>query len=168
MAPHFDPYRRQWLQNLIQIGVNGSTFRSKSASTAPEFDPYWRQWLQNLIQIGVNGSRFFSHWPMWSHWRRFGSNSGAIDADLDENVEPLTPIRIKFWSHWRRYGSKCGAIDTISSRFSTEILTWGAFLGGLNNSNEFFEGITVLRGSKGFTYEFFVWSDRVPLMTDYN
>ena len=25
MAPHFDPYRRQWLQNLIQIGVNGST-----------------------------------------------------------------------------------------------------------------------------------------------
>ena len=26
MAPHFDPYRRQWLQNLIQIGVNGSTF----------------------------------------------------------------------------------------------------------------------------------------------
>ena len=38
---------------------------------------------------------------MWSHWRRFGSNSGAIDADLDQNVEPLTPIRITFWSHWR-------------------------------------------------------------------
>ena len=26
MAPHFDPHWRQWLQNLIQIGVNGSTF----------------------------------------------------------------------------------------------------------------------------------------------
>ena len=26
MAPHFDPYRRQWLQNLIQIGINRSTF----------------------------------------------------------------------------------------------------------------------------------------------
>ena len=50
MAPHFDPYRRQWLQNLIQIGVNGSTFQSKSASMAPEFHPHWRQWLQILIR----------------------------------------------------------------------------------------------------------------------
>ena len=45
MAPHFDPYRRQWLQNLIQIGVNGSTFLSKLESMAPEFDPNRRQWL---------------------------------------------------------------------------------------------------------------------------
>ena len=45
MAPHFDPYRRQWLQNLILIGVNGSTFSSKSASMAPKFDPNLRQWL---------------------------------------------------------------------------------------------------------------------------
>ena len=45
MAPHFDPYWRQWLQNLILIGVNGSTFSSKSVSMAPEFNPYRRQWL---------------------------------------------------------------------------------------------------------------------------
>ena len=50
MAPHFDPYRCQWLQNLIQVGVNGSTFLSRSASMAPEFHPHWRQWLQILIQ----------------------------------------------------------------------------------------------------------------------
>ena len=50
MAPHFDPYRRQWLQNLIQIGVNGSTFRSKLASMAPEFHQHRCQWLQILIQ----------------------------------------------------------------------------------------------------------------------
>ena len=56
MAPHFDPYRRQWLQNLVLIGVNGSTFSSKSASMAPEFDPNRCQWLQNFIHIGVNGS----------------------------------------------------------------------------------------------------------------
>ena len=45
MAPELDPNRRQWLQNVIQIGVNGSTFSSKSASMAPEFDPNRRQWL---------------------------------------------------------------------------------------------------------------------------
>ena len=37
MAPHFDPYRRQWLQNLVLIGVNGSTFSSKSASMATQW-----------------------------------------------------------------------------------------------------------------------------------
>ena len=25
--------------------------------------------------------------------------TGAVDANRDENLEPLTPIRIKFWSH---------------------------------------------------------------------
>ena len=49
MAPHFDPYRRQWLQNLIQIGVNGSTFQSKLASMAPECNPHPCQWLQLKI-----------------------------------------------------------------------------------------------------------------------
>ena len=121
MAPHFDPYRRQWLQNLILIGVNGSTFSSKSASMAPEFYPNRRQWL-HIGQWEKNLEPLTPIWiKFWSHWRQYGSNSGAVDADLDRNVEPLTPIWIKFWSHWRRYGSKCGAIDAISSRFSTEI-----------------------------------------------
>ena len=56
-APHFDPYRHQWLQNLIQIGVNGSTFSSILASMAPEFDPNQRQRLHIFIQIRVNGPR---------------------------------------------------------------------------------------------------------------
>ena len=29
--------------------------------------------------------------------------------------------------------------------------------------SEFFDGITVLRGSKGFIYNFFLFGDRVPL-----
>lgn len=62
---------------------------------------------------------------------------GAIDKDVDEILEPLTPIRIEMWNHWRRFGSnsgaidniwiKCGAIDTISFLFSMEIKTWGPF-----------------------------------------
>ena len=27
------------------------------------------------------------------------TKSGAMDADWDQNVEPLMPIWIKFWSH---------------------------------------------------------------------
>ena len=82
---------RQWLQNVILIGVNGSTFWSKSASMAPEFDPYWRQWLHN----GKWESNLEPLKPIWikfrSHWLQFGSKCGAIDTDLDQNLEPLTP-----------------------------------------------------------------------------
>ena len=53
---------------------------------------------------------------------------------MDENVEPLTPSCLG-----------------LARKFQL----W-AFLGGLKDSNEFFEGITVFRGSKGFTYEFFI------------
>ena len=62
-------------------------------SMAPHFDPYRRrrQWLQNLIQIGVNGSTF-------------GSNSGAIDADMDQNVEPLTPSRLSLARKFKLVG----------------------------------------------------------------
>ena len=51
---------------------------------------------------------------------------------MDQNVEPLTPSRLG-----------------LARKFQLG----GAFLGGLENSNEFLEGITVLRGSKGFIYE---------------
>ena len=57
---------------------------------APEFDPNRPQWLHISIQIDVNG---------------------AIDADMDEILEPLTSIWIEMWSHWRRFGSNSGAID---------------------------------------------------------
>ena len=100
MAPHFHPYRRQWLQNLILIGVNGSTFSSKSASMAPEFDPNRRQWLHNS-QWERNLEPLTPIWiKFWSHWRGFGWKCGVIDANLDQIVEPLTPIWIKMWSHW--------------------------------------------------------------------
>ena len=66
---------------------------------APEFDPNRRQWLHIFIQIRVNGSRILSksasmapHWPM-------GEESKAIGADLDQILEPLTPIWIEMWSH---------------------------------------------------------------------
>ena len=39
MAPHYHPRMRQWLQNFIPIGVNGSRFSSLSASMAPDSDP---------------------------------------------------------------------------------------------------------------------------------
>lgn len=46
--------------------------------------------------------------PIWikmgSHLRPFGSNSGAIDADMDQNVEPLTTFHLslaqKFILSW--------------------------------------------------------------------
>ena len=49
MAPHYYPRMRQWLQNSIQIGVNGSRISSLSASTAPECYPCRRQWLQIAV-----------------------------------------------------------------------------------------------------------------------
>ena len=61
---------------------------------------------------------------------------------MDQNVEPLTPSRLG-----------------LARKFQLG----GAFLGGLENSNEFLEGITVLRGSKGFIHRFFSFGDRVPL-----
>ena len=54
---------------------------------------------------------------------------------MDQNVEPLTPSRLG-----------------LARKFQLG----GAFLGGLENSNEFLEGIRILWESKGFIYEFFV------------
>ena len=94
MAPEFHPNRRQRLQNLIHIGVNGSRIWSKSASMALDSSPIGYcgaidadldQILEPLTPIRMK---------MWSHWRRLEPNSGAIDADMDQNVEPLTPSRL--------------------------------------------------------------------------
>ena len=60
MAPHYYPRMRQWLQNSIQIGVNGSRIPSKSASTAPEFYPYRRQWLQIAVPEYVKALDYYT------------------------------------------------------------------------------------------------------------
>ena len=39
MAPHYHPQMRQWLQNFLTIGVNGSRFSSLSASMTPDSYP---------------------------------------------------------------------------------------------------------------------------------
>ena len=98
---------------LRQDGVNGSTFLSilasmvndariwsKLASMALHLDPYRHQWFQNgLLERNLdpwtpNSIKFCSH------WRKFGSKCGAIDADLDHILEPLMTIWIKMMSHW--------------------------------------------------------------------
>ena len=80
MAPHFYPYWRQW-------------------SMTQEFGPNWRQWLYILIHISINGSRMAYWRGIQIHGRRIRSNSVAIDANLGQNVEPLTLIWIIFQSH---------------------------------------------------------------------
>ena len=83
MAPHFDPYRRQWLHIFIQIRVNGSRIWSKSASMALDSSPigYCGAIDANLDQILEPLTLIWI--KMWSNWHQFGSNSGAIDADMD-------------------------------------------------------------------------------------
>ena len=90
MAPYYHPRMRQWLQNFIPIGVNSSRISSLSASMAPDFHPYRRQWLQIAIPGYSKGSRedLANLQP-----------TGAVDANKDENLEPLTPIGMKLWSH---------------------------------------------------------------------
>ena len=81
---------RQWLHIIIRECVIGSRISSLSASMAPDFHPYRRQWLQIAIPGYGKGSR------------EDPANllpTGAIDANRDENLEPLTPIGMKFWSH---------------------------------------------------------------------
>ena len=73
MAPHFDPYRRQWLHNLIQIGVNGSRISSTSASMGPNSQPRISQRL--LVSL------------LYHH---------KIFNSLHSSVEPMW---MKFWSH---------------------------------------------------------------------
>ena len=90
MAPEFHPYRRQWLQNFIPIGVNGSKISSLWASMTPDFHPDWRQWIQIDITRYGKGSR------------EDPANllpTGAVDTNWDEDLDPLTPIGMKFWSH---------------------------------------------------------------------
>ena len=61
---------------MIEIGVNGPSFTFENKSKAPgklSFPPYGLYFIIFL--------------------------TGAIDADVDEILEPLTPIWIKFWSH---------------------------------------------------------------------
>ena len=85
IASGFDPNWCQWLHILIQIRVNGSRIWSKSASMALDSSPIghcgaidadFYQILEQLTRIWIK---------MWSQWRRLGSNSGAIYADMDQN-----------------------------------------------------------------------------------
>ena len=98
---------------LRQNGVNGSTFLSilasmvndsriwsKLASMALHLDPYRHQWFQNgLLERNLDPWTLISI-KFCSHWRKFGSKCGAIDADLDHILEPLITIWIKMMSHW--------------------------------------------------------------------
>ena len=79
MAPHYHPQMRQWLQNFILL-----------ASMAPDCHPYRHQWLQIALPGYRKGSREDTANLL---------PTGAIDANRDENLEPLTPIGMKFWSH---------------------------------------------------------------------
>ena len=83
---------RQWLYIIIHECVNGSRIPSLSASTAPEFYPYRRQWLQIAVPKYVKALVYYTRICLVQQ-------SGAIDADRDNILEPLTPIGIKFWSH---------------------------------------------------------------------
>ena len=49
MAPHYYSRMRQWLQNFIPIGVNGSRILSLSASMAPDCCTRIRQGLQGRL-----------------------------------------------------------------------------------------------------------------------
>ena len=79
----------QWLHIIIHECVSGSRISSLSASMAPDFHPYRRQWLQIAIPGYCKGSM------------EGPANllpTGAIDANRDENLEPLTPIGMKLRS----------------------------------------------------------------------
>ena len=85
--------------------------RDKMVSMAPNFDPNRCQWLHILIQIGVNGSGIWSKLASMAQDYSPIGHCGAIDANMDQILEPLTRIWIKMWSHWRQLGSHSGAID---------------------------------------------------------
>ena len=61
MAPEFYPYRRQWLQNFIPIGVNGARFSSLLASTGPVSSNLAGPSLEPLPYPGI---------AIWSHARQ--------------------------------------------------------------------------------------------------
>ena len=55
------------------------------------------KWLQIAVPEYVSYSNL-------EPWRILVQQSGAIDADRDKILEPLTPMGMKFWSHWRILG----------------------------------------------------------------
>ena len=64
------------------------------------------KWLQIAVPEYVSYSNL-------DPWRILVQQSGAIDADRDKILEPLTPIWMEFWSRWRRFGWNSGAIDAF-------------------------------------------------------
>ena len=96
MAPHYHPRMRQWLQNFIPIGINGSRFSSLLASMAPVGSKLAGSSLEPLPYPGI---------AIWSHCPWWGWKSGAIDADWDEILEPLTHSWMIIRSHWHILGS---------------------------------------------------------------
>ena len=48
---------------------------------------------------------------IWNCWHQFDPDFGAVDTNLVQILEPLTPIWFRFWSRWRHFDSDCGAVD---------------------------------------------------------
>ena len=87
-APLFPLNWCQQLQNLDQIGVNGSKILIKLVSTTPKSVPNWCQRLQRFTELGV-------------------------DTNLIKNLEPLMPIWSRLWSHWHQFDPDFGVVDTF-------------------------------------------------------
>ena len=75
-APLFPLNWCQRLQNLDQIGVNGSKILIKLVSTTPKSVPNWCQWLQIFTELVV-----------YTNWHYFDQDLGAIDFNLNQILE---------------------------------------------------------------------------------
>ena len=100
-APLFPLNWCQRLQNLIQIGVNGSKILIKLVSTTPKSVPNWCQRLQIFTKLGV-----------YTNWHEFDHDFGAVDANLIQILESLTLIWSIFWSFWHFSDFDFGVVAT--------------------------------------------------------
>ena len=100
-------------------GINGSTFSTQLVSTTLKSGSNWRQRLQSLHQISVNNSKICTKlvstapniYGTWS-WHWFDQDFGAVDANLIQILESLTPIRSRFWKCWHFSDFDFGVVDT--------------------------------------------------------